>query len=136
MGMVFNIQTIHTILYVENQGKSAEFYRHLLQKEPSLNVPGMTEFKMSDNFTLGIMPSQGIVDILHQNIPHPDTGKGIPRCELYFYVDDLSKIFNHALSCGATLISGIEERNWGDNVCYFSDYDGHIIAFATKNDIK
>lgn len=127
-----NIHTTHAILYVEDQQKSANFYQHLLLRKPQLNVEGMTEFKISENFILGLMPSKDIAQILSGNIIHPDKAKGIPRCELYFYVDDLQSAFDNALRCGAKLISDIEDRNWGDKTCYFADLDGHIIAFAKK----
>ncbi len=52
------ISKSHFILYVEDQSKSTEFYSKLLNQNPTLNVPGMTEFKLTDNSVLGLMPSQ------------------------------------------------------------------------------
>lgn len=92
----------------------------------------MTEFKLSDNFKIGLMPNNGIAKILRDKTPHPDQGNGIPRCELYFYVNNIQHEFDNATKSGAKLISSIEDRDWGDKVCYFSDLDGHIIAFAEK----
>lgn len=92
----------------------------------------MTDFHFSGNCKIGLMPNKGIAKILEDKTPHPDNGNGIPRCELYFYVDDIQLEFENALNCGAKLISPIENRNWGDKACYFSDLDGHIIAFAEK----
>ena len=126
------ISNIETILYVNNQQASTEFYTKLFRKMPDLNVPGMTEFKLTETFKLGLMPNNSIARILSDKTPHPFQGHGIPRCELYFYVDDIEQGFEHALQTGAKLISPAEERDWGDCVCYFSDPDGHIIAFAQK----
>lgn len=78
------------------------------------------------------MPNKGIAKILLDKIPHPDSGNGIPKCELYLYVDNIQLEFENANKIGAKLISPIIKRDWGDNVCYFSDPDGHIIAFAEK----
>jgi len=119
-------------LYVNDQQESADFYKKLFRHNPELNVPGMTEFKLAENCKLGIMPNDGIAKILSNNTPHPKQGNGIPRCELYFYVADIRFEFDNALKIGAKLISPIEDRDWGDRVCYFSDMDGHIIAFAEK----
>ena len=121
------------ILYVSNQETSSRFYQELFRCTPSLNVPGMTEFILSDNCKLGLMPNKGIAKILADQTPHPDLGNGIPRCELYLYVDDLQLEFKHANKLGAKLISPIADRNWGDRACYFADPDEHIIAFAEKN---
>ena len=130
--MINHIKLVETILYVNDQEVSCRFYTMLFRREPDLHVPGMTEFVISENCKLGLMPNKGIAKILGDTMPHPDRGNGIPRCELYFYVDELQQVYDHALQSGAVLIHGIADRDWGDRVCYFSDPDGHIIAFAEK----
>jgi uncharacterized glyoxalase superfamily protein PhnB len=35
------------------------------------------------------------------------------RCELYLYVDDIHREFEHAVKIGAYLISPVEDRDWG-----------------------
>lgn len=127
-----HIQLVETILYVKDQQASADFYSKIFRKDPDLNVPGMTEFKLSANCKLGLMPNKGIAKILADHTPHPDDGNGIPRCELYFYVENIQTEFDNAVQSGAKLISPVENRNWGDKVCYFADLDGHILAFAEK----
>ncbi len=127
-----HIQLIETIIYVNNQEASTDFYTKLLRQKPDLNVPGMTEFKLTESCKLGLMPNKGIAKILSDKMPHPDQGIGIPRCELYFYVNDIKLEFENAMKIGAKLISEIKDRDWGDKACYFSDLDGHIIAFAEK----
>ena len=124
------INQVEFILYVKSQEVSSRFYRNILQKEPVLNVPGMTEFELSENCKLGLMPNDGIAKILTSEIPHPDKGQGIPRCELYLKVENLQQVFENALKHGAQLISPIMNRDWGDQVCYVADPDGHIVAFA------
>ncbi len=125
------LKSIQFILYVLDQSKSSSFYSALFRKPPDLHVPGMTEFVLSDTCKLGLMPCHGISKILKNHTPNPANGTGIPRCELYFYVEDIEFEFENALTCGASMISEIEDRDWGDRVCYFSDPDGHIIAFAS-----
>ncbi|SFF52848.1 lactoylglutathione lyase [Sunxiuqinia elliptica] len=120
------------ILYVDKQETSTHFYQKLFRCEPGLNVQGMTEFSLSDNCKLGLMPNKGIAKILAKQTPHPNLGNGIPRCELYLYVDDLQFEFEHASRLGVKQISPIANRDWGDRACYFADPDGHIIAFAEK----
>lgn len=127
-----HIQLIETILYVKDQQLSTGFYTKLFRQQPDLNVPGMTEFKLSENCKLGLMPNSGIAKILANKTPHPDQGNGIPRCELYLYVENIELEFENALQSGAIILSPIGDRNWGDKACYFSDPDGHIIAFAEK----
>ena len=130
--MIHHIALTEIILYVQDQEKSKNFYEKLFRSKADLHVPGMTEFILSSNCKLGLMPNAGIAKIITPSLPHPENGNGIPRCELYLYVSDLQLEFDNALKAGAKEISPIEVRNWGDRVCYFSDLDGHVIAFATK----
>lgn len=123
---------VEFILYVSNQEQSKNFYKTLLNKEPVLDVPGMTEFILSENCKLGLMPNDGIATILGDKVPHPSEGTGIPRCELYLTFKNAEEIFRTAIYHGAKLISPIEKRNWGDSVGYISDPDGHIIALVQK----
>jgi hypothetical protein len=124
------INQFEIILYVADQQKSRDFYAAILQQQPDLDVPGMTEFNLSNGLKLGLMPEHGIARILGNKVPDPATGNGIPRCELYLLTDYCKDIFDRAIKNGAKEISKIQDRNWGDRVGYVSDFDGHIIAFA------
>ena len=130
--MIKQIKLAETILYVNDQKLSCEFYQKIFRKLPDLNIPGMTEFNISENSELGLMPNKNIAKILSGKVPHPVDGNGIPRCELYLYIENIQFEFENAIKSGAKLISPIENRDWGDKVCYFSDPDGHILAFAEK----
>jgi uncharacterized glyoxalase superfamily protein PhnB len=92
----------------------------------------MTEFLLSEACKLSLMPNQGIAKILGDQLPHPDRGVGIPRSELYLYVDHAEERYNRALAAGAKAINPVCERDWGDIVGYVADRDHHIIAFAEK----
>lgn len=118
------------ILYVADQEKSKQFYEQLLNVKPSLHVPGMTEFQLSESTKLGLMPENGIAIILGDNTPHPNTGNGIPRCELYFRVKNANEYMERGIQLGAKLISPMQQRDWGDKAGYIADADGHIIALA------
>jgi lactoylglutathione lyase len=119
-----------TILYVADQQKSCVFYKQLFAQEPVLDVPGMTEFELAPGIKLGLMPENGIARILDQALPHPSSGNGVPRCELYLMCDDPALAYNHAIACGAKSVSVVQNRDWGHQVAYVSDADGHVLAFA------
>jgi len=121
---------IEFILYVSNQEKSRVFYERLLNLKPSLNVPGMTEFKLLENVKLGLMPENGIAKIISEKLPHPKNGNGIPRCEIYLKVRSPIEYLKRGIELGGKEISKFQNRDWGDKVGYISDLDGNIIAFA------
>lgn len=121
------------ILYISNQEKSRDFYQILLQQNPSLDVPGMTEFTLNNFVKIGLMPNNGIAKIITPILPHPNSGNGIPRCELYLQVDNIEILFEEAKKAGAKEVSPITLRDWGDYVGYLADFDGHVIALASKS---
>jgi uncharacterized glyoxalase superfamily protein PhnB len=122
------------ILYIEDQQRSTAFYSRLLKLEPRLNVPGMTEFQLSDSLVLGLMPEKGIEKLLGDAVPKASSGSGIPRCELYLFSTDPDKMLKAAIEAGANNISEAKERDWGHTVAYCADPDGHILAFAKINE--
>ena len=120
------------ILYVNDQARSTAFYRALLDRDPSLEVPGMTEFELSTGVRLGLMPEQGIARIISGPMPHPSTAQGVPRCELYLVVEDLEGAILQANVAGAVEVSPAADRDWGHRVAYFADPDGHVLALASQ----
>lgn len=120
------------IIYAADQNASTAFYEAVLKMAPTLHVPGMTEFQLSPGTKLGIMPESGIEKIICPIVPSPAKAAGIPRCELYFYVDSPQAFYDRALQNGAKAISEAKDRDWGDSVAYAADPDGHIIAFARR----
>lgn len=121
------------ILFVSNQKSSATFYSELLQQAPSLDVPGMTEFTLTAETKLGLMPYDGIAKIITPALAHPAASHGISRCELYLMVNDVNTWFNRAILLGAKLVSEVQPRTWGHVAGYVSDFDGHVIAFAQQH---
>jgi hypothetical protein len=103
----------HFILYVSDQKASTKFYEKVLDQTPSLNVPGMTEFSLSETSVLDLMPSAGIVRLLGNKVEDPAKTKDIPRAELYIIVENPGEYFKRALSNGARELSALSIRDWG-----------------------
>jgi catechol 2,3-dioxygenase-like lactoylglutathione lyase family enzyme len=122
----------HFIFYVHNQQLSKTFYQRVLGMEPSLDVDGMTEFRLGEACVLGVMPISGIKRLLGAALPDPAQCRGIPKAELYLCVDDASSYHAKALQNGATELSKLQKRDWGHLVAYSLDPDGHVLAFAEK----
>ncbi|MCA9954116.1 MAG: hypothetical protein KC434_05320 [Anaerolineales bacterium] len=120
----------HFILYVQDQSKSTAFYAAVLGQEPTLNVPGMTEFTLAEQCVLGLMPEAGIKRLLSEKLPDPAQATGVPRSEIYLYIADPVIYQQRALTAGAIELSGLERRDWGDWAAYSLDPDGHVLAFA------
>jgi predicted enzyme related to lactoylglutathione lyase len=122
------------ILFVSDQTRSKKFYKSILSIDAKLDAPGMTEFPLSHEFSLGLMPGENIVNLLNNTIPDPNDAKGIPRSELYLFVDNPSEKLQILENNGGKIVSPIKLRSWGDLAGYGLDPDGHLIAFAEKQE--
>jgi catechol 2,3-dioxygenase-like lactoylglutathione lyase family enzyme len=128
----FPVTKTHFILYVKDQARSTAFYSQVLGCQPSLNVPGMTEFNLSENSVLGLMPISGIQRLLGDKLPDPARSTGVPRCEIYLLVSHPFDCHQRAIEAGAVELSGLENRDWGQRAAYSLDPDGHVLAFAEQ----
>lgn len=124
------VAAVHFIFYVRDQESSAKFYETVLGLAPSLHVPGMTEFVLEGGSVLGLMPSAGIRRLLGGAFPDPEEARGVARSELYLTVADPQAFLDRAVASGARLLSPLMARDWGDDACYVTDLDGHVVAFA------
>lgn len=131
-----SIAKAHPILYVKDQTRSAKFYSRVFNCEPTLSIPGMTEFTLSENCVLGLMPEAGIKRLLGDCLPDPAQANGIPRAELYLRVENAAAFHCRAIEAGATELSPLADRDWGDRVAYSLDPDGHVLAFAEAGNGK
>ena len=121
------------IIYVQDQARSRAFYETILDAKPVLDVTGMTEFSLTSSSSLGIMPEEGIARLLGDQVPHPQSGNGIPRCELYLFVSDPAEHYDRLQTAGGTTISPPQPQPWGDLAAYGADPDGHVVAFARRD---
>ena len=121
-----------TILFVADQDRATAFYAAVLIQEPTLFVPGMTEFPLTPGASLGLMPASGIKALLGDALPDPARAVGVPRAELYLRVENATGFHRRALAEGARELSPLEERDWGESVAYCLDPDGHVLAFAER----
>jgi len=122
----------HFILYVRDQTRSTAFYAQVLGVEPELNVPGMTEFRLSAETVLGLMPSAGIERLLGVAVGDAVPSAGAARAELYLVVEDAESYHRRAVEAGARELSPLSLRDWGHTVAYSIDADGYVLAFASR----
>lgn len=127
------IERAHLILYVADQARATAFYRAVLEATPTLDVPGMTEFALTDGAVLGLMPEAGIRRLLGGALRDPALARGVPRAEVYLVVDDPAAAFARAIAAGARELSALAPRDWGHDVAYAEDPDGHVLALAREH---
>jgi catechol 2,3-dioxygenase-like lactoylglutathione lyase family enzyme len=127
------LHAAHLILYVSDQTRARAFYAAALASTPVLDVPGMTEFRLREGVVLGLMPESGIRRLLGASLPPPPTPASVSaalRAELYLVVDDPAACHARAVAAGARELDPLSVRDWGHEVAYSLDPDGHVLAFA------
>ncbi len=123
--------TSHFILYVQDQQAAAAFYARVLDRDPRLDVPGMTEFDLpGGGAVLGLMPEAGIKKLLADAIPNPADAGDVARAELYLVVPEPEEFLDRAEAAGAEVLQDVRPRDWGHEAGYTRDLDGHVLAFA------
>lgn len=122
--------TAHTILFVADQARSTEFYSRVLDDEPNLNVPGMTEFRVAPGAVLGLMPRTSAKRLFADKVTIAGEGDVSKSAEFYLLVDDAAAYIQRALEAGAREISPLTLRDWGHRAGYSLDPDGHVVALA------
>ena len=128
------MQEIEFILYVADQAVSREFYRSVLGTEPRLDVPGMTEFQLGEQAVLGLMPLASIRKLLGDALGPVDSAPCAARCELYLPASDPAAMLRKAVDAGGRELSAEAMRSWGESVAYAADPDGHVLAFARREE--
>lgn len=116
----------HFILYVADQRKATSFYSTVLDMKPTLDVPGMTEYELSNDAVLGLMPAAGAERLLGSKVSEASGA----RVELYLIVDSPSDYHARAIGSGARELSPLSARDWGHRAAYSIDPDGNVLAFA------
>ncbi len=126
------IGPVHLIFYVSDQAAATAFWQAVLDCPPVLDVPGMTEFPLGAQVVLGLMPEAGARSLLGSSLPDPAAARGIPRAELYLVVPDAAAYHARARAAGASELSPLTQRSWGDDAAHCLDPDGHVVAFAAR----
>ncbi len=126
------MQQFFFILYVRDRAASTAFYSATLDVDPTLNVPGITEFALSETTVLALMPESGIKRLLGEALPDPAGSRGVPRAEVYLVVDDPAAHHARAIRSGATELRPLATTDWGHEVAYSLDPDSHVLAFARE----
>ena len=123
------VDEAYFILYVQDKKASASFYGEVLAQEPILDVPGITEYRLTDTDILGLIPIESARRLIGDVFP---TTSNVPKAELYVLVDDPEAYHARALRAGAKELSPMQLRNWGHRAAYSVDRDGHVLAFGCR----
>jgi uncharacterized glyoxalase superfamily protein PhnB len=127
----FHTLTPHII--VNDAAKAIDFYKKAFSAEEVLRLPGPGGKIMHAEIKIGDSP----VMIAEE---YPDMGVRSPLAiggsavTLNLYVPDVDKVFNQAVSAGATAAMPVADQFWGDRYGKLTDPFGHHWSVATHTE--
>jgi predicted enzyme related to lactoylglutathione lyase len=117
------------ILAVEDRTLSLAFYREAFGWSLEVDAPAYAELALPDGMRLGIYDRRGF----GRNFGHqPRPSGAVTGTELYLYVDDIERAGDRVMRAGGRRLDQCRPRDWGDEVAYYSDPDGNVLALARR----
>ena len=121
-----------TILAVNDLDAMRAFYQTVFAWPATVDVPVYVEFTLPDSMRLGLYRREALARITGRAATQVPAGELSPT-ELYFYSDDLEALLDRAEVAGARPLSALAARDWGDEVAYFADPEGNVLALARSH---
>ena len=114
-----------TIFPVADVARALAFYRDVIGLAVRVDLPVFAQLDTAPHAALGLYEREAFTQTAGLSEVPPPGGT-----ELYLSVPDLDAAIERALQAGATLTSPKAVRAWGDEVAYFLDPDGNVVALA------
>jgi catechol 2,3-dioxygenase-like lactoylglutathione lyase family enzyme len=124
-----NVRLSLVILAVSDLARALTFYRAAFGWEQTVGAPVYVEFTLPGGQRVGLYERHAFGKNMHE-VPVLIPRGTLAPTELYCYADDLPSAIERLESAGARLLSLLTPRSWGDEVAYFADPDGNVIALA------
>ena len=117
------------ILAVADLPRALAFYRSSFGWPIDADTPVYVEFRLPAGMRLGLYRRDGFGRNVGATPHRVPTGE-LAATELYLYPADLEATGDRLVAAGARPLSPIAPRDWGDEVAYFADPDGNVLALA------
>jgi catechol 2,3-dioxygenase-like lactoylglutathione lyase family enzyme len=121
------VRHVLTILAVEDPERSARFYTAAFGWRQAVSVPVYAELLQPGGLRLGLYQRVAFGRNTGR-VPAPIAAGELAPAELYLHAGDPAEICRRLRAAGARELSPLSPRDWGDEVAYFADPDGHVIA--------
>jgi uncharacterized glyoxalase superfamily protein PhnB len=129
------IQFQYTILYVRDVQKTMSFYEKAFGLQRKFIAPGNVYGEMATRATtLSFAELEFAKSNLKGDVIAPDLGKSPFAIEIGFTTDDVKKVYEEAISAGATPVANPQFKPHGQTVAYVRDLDGFLVEICTPMD--
>jgi len=118
-----------TLLAVSDLDRAVAFYRAAFGWATRIEVPVLVEFELPDGRGLALYQREGFGANTHQ-LPVALADGEIAGTEIYLHCADLEDVIGKLKAAGARELGPLTAKDWGDEVAYFADPDGNVLAVA------
>lgn len=121
------------ILAVGDLPRASSFYRAVFGWTIVVDTPVYREFELPAGMRLGLY-ERGAFARTVGTAPTGRSAGSIATTELYLFPEDLEATAGRLVEAGGRQLRPLAPRDWGDDVAYFADPDGNVIALARPGD--
>lgn len=133
--MASDARPVLVILAVEDVARARAFYAAAFGWPVEVDVPVYVEMAAPGGLRVGLYERRGFGRNTGR-VPMAPPPDALAPVELYLRVDDLRTAAARLASAGARLLSAAAPRDWGDDVAYFADPDGTVLALAAPRPVS
>lgn len=127
------VKHVLTILAFDDLERAVLFYDEIFRFPKEIELPVFVEYRLPGGSKLGLYKRESFGANIGQ-LPELTAEGGITGTELYFFCSDLEQTIEQITGAGGKLLSGLSLRGWGDEVAYFADPEGNVIALARQRE--
>ncbi len=117
------------ILAVSDLPRAVTFYQQAFGWRQIVDVPVYAELVQSDGLRIGLYERHAY-SLNTTLTPGEVPAGGITATELYLYTDAPESLIKRLDSLGAPQLSPLQIRSWEEEVTYYADPDGNVLAIA------
>ncbi len=118
-----------TILAVDDLDKAVRFYDEAFGWPLAVRVPVFAQYALPSGMSLALYERHGF-GVNTGQVPEVIAAGGLAPTELYFESEDPAAAAARLHEAGARQLSALAPRPWGDEVAYFADPWGNVLAVA------
>ena len=122
-----------TVFAVSDVERMVRFYEQAFGWERRADFPIYVELETHDGRGVAFYERHAFGQNTG-NVPEALPAGALTGAELYLHCDDLEAAIGRLTSLGADVLRPRTLKPWGDEVAYFADPEGNVLAVAQRGD--
>lgn len=124
---------MQVIFAVSDLQRSLDLYERAFAwpRNDAIDYEEYVELLPPDGGALGLFERTGYAQLVGAEPVEPENGRVAPGY-LYVRVEDAAETGRRLEEAGATPLSPLARRSWGETAAWFADPDGNVVAVADQ----